>query len=76
VFSRLLPEVRGSPLLAPGAGPDGIERAVMAGAGAVGLAWPASSDAVRYAHDAGLSVMVYTLNQPAGSVTPAPPGWT
>jgi glycerophosphoryl diester phosphodiesterase len=65
VFSRLLPEARRSLLLAPGAEAGGIERALMAGAGAVGLAWPAPSELVRRAHDHGLRVMAYTLNEPA-----------
>ena len=37
----------------------------MARASAVGLPWPASPDSVRRAHDHGLRVMAYTLNEPA-----------
>jgi len=65
VFGRLLPRVRRSLLVEPGDEDDGIERALMAGAGAVGLPWPASADVVRHAHDEGLQVMAYTLNEPA-----------
>ena len=65
VFSRLLPEVRRSLLVEPGAEAHVIERALMAGAGAVGLAWPVSPRAVRHAHDHGLAVMGYTINEPA-----------
>jgi glycerophosphoryl diester phosphodiesterase len=65
VLSRLLPLVRRSLLLARGDTTDGVERALLAGAGAVGLAWPASPDAIRRAHDHGLRVMAYTLNEPA-----------
>ena len=65
VFTRLLPEVRRSLLVEPGAEARGIEWALMAGAGALGLAWPVSPEAVRRAHDHGLAVMGYTLNEPA-----------
>ena len=65
VFGRLLPKVRRSLLVESGDEDDGIERALMAGAGAVGLPWPASAGSVRLAHDEGLQVMVYTLNEPA-----------
>ena len=65
MLSRLLPLVRRSLLVAPGTTTDGIERALLAGAGAVGLAWPASSHAVRRTHGHGLRVMAYTLNEPA-----------
>jgi glycerophosphoryl diester phosphodiesterase len=65
VMGRLWPRVRRSLLLEPGAEADGIERALMAGAGAVGLTWPASPDAVRRAHDHDLRVMTYTLNERA-----------
>jgi glycerophosphoryl diester phosphodiesterase len=37
----------------------------MAGAYAVGLAWPVSAGAVRHARRRGLGVMAYTLNEPA-----------
>ena len=65
VFGRLMPRARRSLLIEPGDEDDGIERALMAGAGAVGLPWPASPDSVRHAHDEGLQVMAYTLNEPA-----------
>ena len=65
VFSRLLPEVRRSLLVEPGAEACAVERALMAGAGALGLPWPLAPDAVRRAHDHGLAVMGYTLNEPA-----------
>jgi glycerophosphoryl diester phosphodiesterase len=65
VFSQLLPETRRSLLVALGAEREGIERALMAGAGAVGLAWPAAPAAVRRAHERGLRVMAYTINEPA-----------
>ena len=65
VFSRLLPEVRRSLLVEPGAEDRAVERALMAGAGAVGLAWPVAPEVVRRAHDHGLAVMGYTLNEPA-----------
>ena len=65
VFGRLLPRARRSLLIEPGGEEDGIERALMAGAGAVGLHWPASADAVRHAHAERLRVMAYTLNDPA-----------
>ena len=64
VLGRLLPEVRRSLLVEPGEA-SGSERALMAGAGALGLPWPASSETVRRAHDHGLRVMAYTLNDPA-----------
>jgi glycerophosphoryl diester phosphodiesterase len=65
VLSRLLPEVQRSLLVAARAEAGATERALMAGAGAVGLAWPAPPDTVRRAHDHGLRVMAYTLNEPA-----------
>jgi glycerophosphoryl diester phosphodiesterase len=64
VFGRLLPDVPRSLLVEAGDEADAPERALMAGAGAVGLAWPASADTVRRAHDHGLRVMAYTLNEP------------
>ena len=65
VLGGLWPRLRGSLLVQPGADALGVEWAVMAGACAVGLAWPASPDTVRRAHDHGLRVMTYTLNEPA-----------
>jgi glycerophosphoryl diester phosphodiesterase len=65
VVGRLLPEVRRSLLVEPGSEPGAAERALRAGAGALGLAWPASADTVRRAQDEGLRVMAYTLNEPA-----------
>lgn len=65
VFTRLLPEVRRSLLVEPGGEARGIDWALMAGADALGLAWPVSPEAVRCAHDHGLAVMGYTLNEPA-----------
>lgn len=65
VFARLLPQARRSLLVEPGGEGDAVERALMAGARAVGLPWPASPEAVRRAHDHGLRVMAYTLNEPA-----------
>ena len=65
VLGRLLPGVRRSLLIEPGGEAHAIERALVAGAGAVGLAWPVSPDTVRRAHDHGLRVMAYTLNEPA-----------
>ena len=65
VFRRLLPGVRRSLLVEPGAEAHGAERALLAGAGAVGLAWPVSPGTVRRAHDRGVRVMAYTLNEPA-----------
>jgi glycerophosphoryl diester phosphodiesterase len=65
VFHRFLPDVRRSLLVEPGAEGDGIERALMARAGAVGLAWPVSPETVRRAHEHGLCVMAYTLNEAA-----------
>ena len=65
VLGRCFPGVSRSLLVAPGAEGHGIERALMAGAGAVGLAGPVSLDAVCRAHDHGLRVMAYTLNEPA-----------
>ena len=65
VFGRLLPGVRRSLLVERGAEADGTERALAAGAEAIGLAWPASPDTVRRAHDLDLRVMAYTLNEPA-----------
>jgi glycerophosphoryl diester phosphodiesterase len=65
VLGRLLPEVRASLLVAPGGEAAGLERALMAAADAVGLAWPTSAAAVRRAHEHGLAVMAYTLNEPA-----------
>ena len=64
VLGRLLPEVRRSLLVETGE-VHGVERALRAGAGALGLPWPASSETVRRAHDHGLRVMAYTLNDPA-----------
>jgi glycerophosphoryl diester phosphodiesterase len=65
VLGRCLPGVMPSLLVERGTEDDGIERALLAGAGAVGLAWPAGRDTVRRAHDRGLRVMAYTLNAPA-----------
>ena len=42
----------------------GAERALRAGAGALGLAWPASADTVCRAQDQGLRVMAHTWNEP------------
>jgi glycerophosphoryl diester phosphodiesterase len=64
-LGRLLPEARASLLVAPGGEADGIERALTAGADAVGLPWPVSAGAVRHARDCDLGVMAYTLNEPA-----------
>jgi glycerophosphoryl diester phosphodiesterase len=65
VLGRLLPDVCRSLLVEPGAEADAPERALRAGAGALGLAWPASADTVRRAHDHDLRVMAYTLNEPS-----------
>ena len=65
VFGRRFPGVSRSLLIERGADGHGIEPALMAGAGAVGLAWPVAPDTVRRAHDHGLRVMAYTLNDPA-----------
>jgi glycerophosphoryl diester phosphodiesterase len=65
VFGRLLPEVRRSLLVERGGEAGGIEQALMARAGAVGLAWPVAAETVRRAHDHRLSVMAYTVNEPA-----------
>jgi glycerophosphoryl diester phosphodiesterase len=65
VLGRVLPAVRRSLLVEPGAEAHGVERALLAGADAVGLRWPASPDTVRRAHEHGLRVMAYTLNEPA-----------
>ena len=46
VFGRLLPHARRSLLVEPGDEDEGIERALMAKASAIGLPWPASPDAV------------------------------
>ena len=62
-FRRHLPGVRRSLLVAPGAATDFIERALLTGADAVGLAWPAAPDTVRRAHGHRLRVMVYTPNE-------------
>ena len=64
VLGRLLPDVCRSLLVEPGAEAGAVERALRAGAGALGLAWPASANAVRRAHDHGLRVMAFTLNEP------------
>jgi len=65
VFRRRLPGVRRSLLVEPGGEARAAERALLAGAGTVGLAWPVSSETVRRVHDRGLRVMAYTLNEPA-----------
>jgi glycerophosphoryl diester phosphodiesterase len=65
VLGRLLPDVRRSLLIEAGGEADAPERALAAGAGAVGLGWPASPDTVRRAHHHGLRAMAYTLNEPA-----------
>lgn len=65
VLGRLWPSVGRSLLVEPGAEAEGIERALMMRVQAVGLAWPVSPDAVRRAHDQGLRVMAYILNDPA-----------
>jgi glycerophosphoryl diester phosphodiesterase len=62
---KLLPMVECSLLAAPGWTAERLMTALSAGADAVGLPWPATPDAIDGAHDRGLRVMTYTVNDPA-----------
>lgn len=66
VLRALMPRVRASMLVTADFEETGIESAIVAAADAVGLAWPVAPELVRDAHQRGLFVMTYTVNDPDG----------